>query len=281
MNILQKISNGDFTNSEKCIISFMLQNPTDVLSMDLTELANAAFVSPATVSRLVKKLGYENYYELLIALARDIKATLPDINIDYNLPITKDMRMSEILTTITTLQHNVIDESLNMMDLSKLEEACLIMSEAEVIDIYGTVFWLPMVHQFKYEMKRIGRAVNIINEVSELRFNALRTNEKHCSIVVTYSGKDPYLKDVYDILMASASKTILVTSLANHYYGENTFGLTFYLCSKMQLPIVYSNISGMVSLVWLFNIFYAGIFTLNYEKNIQYIKEINKKIKYR
>ncbi|MDT2801612.1 MurR/RpiR family transcriptional regulator [Vagococcus lutrae] len=53
---------------EKAVASYLLQHPDKIKNTSIKELAKRTETSPATITRLVKKLGMENFVELKLAL---------------------------------------------------------------------------------------------------------------------------------------------------------------------------------------------------------------------
>ena len=64
MTILEKIGNLTLTSTESSLVSFLLSNSEMLVSIQLNELAKQAYVSSATISRFVRKLGFKNYNDL-------------------------------------------------------------------------------------------------------------------------------------------------------------------------------------------------------------------------
>lgn len=81
MNILIKIRElTNLTNSEKELANYILVNPKKTLQFKPKELAAAAFVSAATIYRLINKLGLNGIGELKLKSLRAFeKQTLKKI----------------------------------------------------------------------------------------------------------------------------------------------------------------------------------------------------------
>lgn len=65
-----------FTNSEKAIAQFILDNPSKFQNLTSEELANKTYTSRATVIRLCKKLstsGYREFQRMIISDLNEIK----------------------------------------------------------------------------------------------------------------------------------------------------------------------------------------------------------------
>ena len=65
-----KIHYDTFSKAEKKIADFLMQDPTRVLPLFITDLAEKSGTSEATVVRFAKRLGFEGYQQLKIAIAQ-------------------------------------------------------------------------------------------------------------------------------------------------------------------------------------------------------------------
>ena len=50
-------------NAERIVVEYLLDNPTVVLDSNIRDLAAKIYVSPATIVRLCKRLGFDGYRE--------------------------------------------------------------------------------------------------------------------------------------------------------------------------------------------------------------------------
>lgn len=53
----------NFTNHEKDVARYILENPDKIPEMSTGELAKASYTSKATIVRFVQKLDFKNYQE--------------------------------------------------------------------------------------------------------------------------------------------------------------------------------------------------------------------------
>ncbi|MEG1875666.1 MAG: MurR/RpiR family transcriptional regulator, partial [Angelakisella sp.] len=67
-----------FTSSEQKIADFILGNADHALECTAAELSVASGVSPATVIRFTKTIGFSGFSEMKLNLARDMEASIPD-----------------------------------------------------------------------------------------------------------------------------------------------------------------------------------------------------------
>ncbi|MBM6842164.1 MurR/RpiR family transcriptional regulator [[Clostridium] spiroforme] len=67
------ISTKKFTEREKIIAAYILENSEKVIHMSSRELARNTFTNATTIVRFVKKLGYSSYNDFKINYLYDLK----------------------------------------------------------------------------------------------------------------------------------------------------------------------------------------------------------------
>ena len=71
-------------NAERIVAEYLLDNPNSVLECNIRELAEKIYVSPATIVRLCKHLGFEGYREFRQAVVYDLALYQNNERIDKN-----------------------------------------------------------------------------------------------------------------------------------------------------------------------------------------------------
>ena len=72
---------NDLGRGEQRIADWILKNPTGLIPLSITQLANLVGCGEATVYRFAKRLGFEGYQELKISLAKEENDGIPQVNI--------------------------------------------------------------------------------------------------------------------------------------------------------------------------------------------------------
>lgn len=74
------------TETEKKVINFINMNVEKIASMSISDVADATFSSPATVSRTIKKCGISGFAELryLLAQQQETRTDDTDVNEIFN-----------------------------------------------------------------------------------------------------------------------------------------------------------------------------------------------------
>ena len=83
-----KVKYEEFSKSEKKIADFLLSTPTQEMPLYITDLAKLCQTSEATVVRFAKRLGYDGYQQLKIAIAQESSSKPINENIKQEDPPT-------------------------------------------------------------------------------------------------------------------------------------------------------------------------------------------------
>ena len=69
-----KVHYQEFSKGEKKIADFLMQHPESILPLYITDLAKKCGTSEATIVRFAKRLGFDGYQQLKIAIAQDAES---------------------------------------------------------------------------------------------------------------------------------------------------------------------------------------------------------------
>ncbi|EDE9559967.1 MurR/RpiR family transcriptional regulator [Listeria monocytogenes] len=245
MNILIKIRElTNLTNSEKELANYILANPKKTLQFKPKELATAAFVSAATIYRLINKLGLNGIGELKIEIASSLRETSEEKDLNYDYPILESDTPYQIMTNLHQIYKGTID-------------------------VYAASANLFFAQNFKFQMQEIGVLVNVPEEDYIQSLSAANSDENHIAIVVSYGGRSRTLQRVVKILSENNVDIILITSMQDNPLVEFATH-KIYMASAENHYNKVSSFSTRQSLLSIFDTLYSIYFNQNYEKNIQY-----------
>lgn len=283
MNLLTKITElTELTNNEKVLADYILANPKNTLSFKPKDLAAAAFVSVATVYRLINKLGLTGMGELKVELASTLRAAEASTDIDYDYPILESDTPFQITENLSKIYQRTIDETLNFSDPEALVTAVQVLLDAQVIDIYAASANLFFAQNFKFQMQEIGVLVNVPEEDYIQRLSAANSDEKHAALVISYGGRGQTLNDVVKILHENQVPIVLITSAQDNPLAKYA-AHKIYMASIENHYDKISSFSTRMSLLMILDTLYAVYFNHDYDRNIDFkitnYKKMNKKLR--
>ena len=132
---------------------------------------------------------------------------------------------------------------------------------------------MNIAENFKDKMLGIGRVVNCPKSAYEQRCMAAASNKDHVAIILSYSGKATFLEPVVDILRKKKVDIILIGRLGNGN-SVNYTNNHLYISDRENLRNRISQFSSHIAMQYILDIVFSCIFKLDYEKNIDYIKNV-------
>lgn len=262
----------NFSNLEKYIANYMLENSYDVMNMTLVELAKVTHTSTATISRFCKKLGINSYRDFRVIFLNEITNEKYK-KIDYNKPFKKSDSLEKIAVNLESLYLNTVRHTLQLIDFNTLTNVIDLLNNAKKIDAYavGMCYW--SIKSFGDKLVEINKSLNI-NPIDYSR-QAAFADENTVSLFVSYTGQIP--KKMLDTVKNKGSKIVAITSVKDSYLRKNAdYCIDVYSNKKMINKI--SNFSSRISIEYILDIIYSGIFQINYD--INYINKIENEEKY-
>lgn len=255
------------TPNEKSLVNYLKKHPKEVLSMTANDLAEASYVSIATIYRLLSKINMSGFNELKVAIAATIREET--VAIDPNYPVLETSTIEESIQRMNALYQQTLDETINLVDPVSIERSVSLLSKAKVIDVYAASANVHFAQNFKFQLQEIGQLINVPEEDYVQKLSAANSTSEHVAIVVSYGGRGQTTKDVLSILENNQTPIILITSTQDNpflpYATEK-----IYLASIENHYNKISSFSTRFSLLMVFDLLYTGIFNQNANQNKTY-----------
>ena len=97
--------------AEKRAADFILQNPTRIISMNVSEVSRESDASEATIVRFCKRLGYTGFHQLKLTLASEYGYGENERNKDDFRPDDVNGYLSLTATRVLNLSKNINTEA--------------------------------------------------------------------------------------------------------------------------------------------------------------------------
>ena len=185
----------------------MIENPSGVLPLFITELAKNCNTSEATIVRFARKLGYSGYQQLKLAIAKDSnrrpvseKITMGDDAFDIFVKISEDIYCSLEMTK---------------QSLSKkgLEACCQSLLKADKIFIFGLGNSASVALDASHKMFRLGLNATAYTDNHMQAIASAHTNERSVVVGISHSGESRDIIQAMQIACDNGATTIAITSL--------------------------------------------------------------------
>lgn len=196
-----------FKKAERRIADSILQNPEEVINLSITELADRAEASESTVVRFCKTLGYKGYYELKIALARELIIPPQQIYEEINLNDTPATIKAKVFqANILALQ-----DTIKILDDRELERAGEAISKAKMVVFYGLATSAAVALDSAHKFLRINIRSVSYSDTHMQAISAALLGKGDVAIGISHSGSSRDVVDALRIARQSGATTVCIT----------------------------------------------------------------------
>jgi DNA-binding MurR/RpiR family transcriptional regulator len=193
------------TDTERNVINFINMNADKIAAMSISEVAEATFSSPATVSRTIKKCGISGFAELryLLAQQAETQQDSADVNEIFN---------KSLLEVTNTIDQLSIDSILKAVDE---------ILHAKRIYLLSRGLTELVAKEFELKLQLLG--CNVFSNSDPLLMQNITANIKQGALVFIFSlsGSTP------ELLTAAENASSL---------GAHIISIT---CGSLDLPLVH------------------------------------------
>ena len=142
---------------EKRLARIVLDDAEFTLNASIVELADRAEVSPPTVTRFCRRLGFQGYSDFKVQLARSAY-----VGLRYLRPDTAETATSaSVAEDIVAKAQNALFQMHQNLDLAAIEQAAAVLRGAEMIHAFGSGGNSSLiVHELQNRLFRLGCRVS-------------------------------------------------------------------------------------------------------------------------
>lgn len=213
MSVSYKIKEGwkHFTDVEQTIAQFMIDHPKHGMTISVHALAEEIKVSPASITRFAKKIGYKGFPELKIDLASDDGKEL----INYSEAILQNDDLSTLCMKAKMLAIHAIEETFQLLNLHHLELAISSLSECYNIYLFGIGTSGIIAQDLQQKLSRIGRNAIYYPDQQIQIAAAAHLHNNDVAIAISYSGETKSINEMMKFANEQGAKTIAITQYSN------------------------------------------------------------------
>lgn len=268
-----------YTDASGSIGKFLLKEKSKVENYSMQEIADYTFSSRPTLVRFAKKLGYSGWRDFLKAFLKEVKYLEPNIlEVDFNVPFEKRDTTSSIIKKISKVKIDANLDTIELLDEAQLNNAVRILKDSNRIVMLGISINTIMAELFQHKMLRIGRSVELINQVDQA-FMSYSLTKRDCVIVISYSANN--IERLPISLLKSLKEhevsIIGITSMGDNFIRAYS-DATLTISSRENMYSKISSYATEESILLILDILYSCYFSLEYDKNMDYKLQMSSSI---
>ena len=170
--------------SERKVVDYILTNFTDVIRMTLAELAQHSGVSDATVVRLCRSLGFNNFLELKISLTRSIDDSSRLIHDD----VREDDSSATVARKVMQTAIQAVQDTLQVLDEQAFDLAVDLLHNADRILIAGVGTSGPLAHELYNRLIRLHMNCHVHTDIYLQVVEAALMTSRDAVVLISQNG---------------------------------------------------------------------------------------------
>ncbi|MBK4715760.1 MULTISPECIES: MurR/RpiR family transcriptional regulator [Tenebrionibacter/Tenebrionicola group] len=201
-NLLLRLRQGlcGYSPTQQKLGEIVLNNPSKVLYLTITELARESHTSEASVTRLCRTLGCKGYNEFKMALALDIQQGQPA------------RQQGDKIDNVVDESVQALQDTAKLLDRTLLEKAALALHQAQSVEIYGVAASAILGEYLQYKLLRLGKPAQLFSDMHRAAMNAATLSADKLVVAISSSGST---RDLLHVIKLAHKQGARVLALSN------------------------------------------------------------------
>lgn len=222
-SLISLVNDGIEDQSEVTIAKYLLKNYNHIQDLNIYNIAEECFVSRATIRRMAKRLGFDNF--------KDLKSQFLDFSDNYSFyrtGIDNDM----LGNTVAHQIFNMAQECEQFFTDYKIELIIQQMKKASQIVFLTSDIYSRQSSEFQKAMILSGKMVRVVSAKFDENEILDKLEANDMLIVISISGF--FVSQVIPFMEESNAKKILMTTVQEEIH-KSIFDEIWYLSSQPQV----------------------------------------------
>jgi DNA-binding MurR/RpiR family transcriptional regulator len=258
--------------AERRVAEYVLNNQDKIVYQSITELAEAAGVSEATVVRFCRRLGHKGFQGLKIALAQDIVPTLQAIHEE----ISEDDGVSEIKQKVFVGSIKALQDTVMITDDAELSRAIDAIAKAAKFDIYGLGGSGCIAEDARHKFMKIGVRSAVYTDCNLQAMSAALLGPQDVALAISHSGSVRDTVEALQIAKQQGATTICITHYAKSPISEVADIKLFTTSEEMMFRS--DAMASRIAQLAIIDTLYVGVALKMGEKATQALKAVRQAV---
>jgi DNA-binding MurR/RpiR family transcriptional regulator len=267
--ILAKIKAGynSFSASEKKVADYILKNPAKVPFQSVYEMADFIGVSVPTVTRMTKKIGYQNFKNFKLDLAVDTVSSVADIYSEISiLDSDEDLARKVFSSNIQALE-----DTLKIINFNDLSMTAKVISYAKRTIFFGVGGSGLVAMEAALRFSHLDLQAEAYCDPLQMLVQAKRLKENCIAIGISHSGRT---KQTIQMLSIARENKAMTAGISNYIDTPLKEECKYYLCTSFaESRVKAASLSSRTAQLCLVDVLYLMV--AKYRKKIWDLEDLN------
>jgi len=193
----------NMTRALERVASFVLADPQSVLYKSITELADEAESSDASVIRFCRELGYSGFQNFKLALAHEL-ATLQQ-SMPSGMP-------GDVVRELVDTARTALEETERLLDRETIVQVSSQLLAARHVEIFGVAASAITAQYLEYKLARLGIASHIPRDAHLATMTSATASPEDLYILISSSGSTIDTLRVAENAHARGARVVAITN---------------------------------------------------------------------
>lgn len=248
--------------AEKELIKRLHKNPESVLGKSIKDLGKEAYVSPATIVRLCKKLGCSGYKDFQNTLAYEVALFRESREIAFQ-KITQADTVEDIIYKVTKKNIESLETTRKLIEPKIITECVKLLENSRSVTLFGLGTSLLVARDLYLKLLRADVICNVCDDWHAQLLAARNLRENDLAIVISYSGLTKEMLECARVAKENGVKVIAITRAVESKLAEKAD----FVLPVAATELIYRSgaMSSRISQLNVVDIFFTAYVNRNYE----------------
>ena len=242
---------GSFSTAQKQLADYVIAHGEDIPFLSVHELANAAGVSVASISRFARVVGCESYKEFKTQLGKESLATFNNI---YQAITPKDNE-SDIIDKVFSGNIKSLEETLRILNKADLVRAVEKIAKCHRLVFFGIGSSGYLVQDAALRFSQLDMQAEAYVDSYQILNQSLRLKKGDVAFGLSHSGRSAITVEALNLALKSGATTIGISNYLRSplHKVSSIFLCTSFPESRVKVAALSSRIAqmGLIDAVYL------------------------------
>lgn len=263
-NVFEQISSSYYglTVSEKKIADFITEFPEKVQEMGILDLAEACATAMATVSRFSRKLGYDGFNAMKIAIAHTISGRSGHAEL-LSGRITMEDSFEDECKKLHAANLRVITQTYELIDPAAYLKAVDLLLDADRIVCMGQGGSAVIAEEAAHLFSTVSGKFSAVRDGHMQAITISNLSERSVILYFSYSGSVRDMAENLTLAKTRGIRTILVTRFPKSPGAE--LSDVILQCGSSESPLQLGSVQARISQLFMLDILFSEYCRRDYD----------------
>ena len=246
----------NFTAAEKRISDYIISHVAGCQSLSISGLAAEAGVAEATVSRFAKRLGYNGFNSMKLAIARTISSGGEDYSSVLG-DVTEKDSFADVCKKVCATDIRAITDTFDLIDPESVKAAADLIEKAPTVISMGQGGSMVLAEEAAHLFATAGCNFYSVTDSHTQAIRAATMDPGGVIMFFSYSGATVEAMQTLKVARGRGVKVILVTRYPNSPAAE--LADVVLLCGSNESPLQLGSAAAKIAQIFLMDVLFSEL----------------------